>query len=69
MNTIFSLIFSAASTILLWLCFKKLDVISRDTAAREELADTIDKFAALAADRKTKVVAFRVKKADDDDGV
>jgi acetolactate synthase small subunit len=42
-----------------------LRVISRETTAREELADTIDKFAALAADRKKKVVSFQVK--DDDD--
>ena len=62
MTEFFSIIFSAASTIILFLCLKKLDVISRDTTAREELADTIDKFAALAADRKSKVVAFRAKK-------
>lgn len=53
--------FSAASTILIWLCLKKLAIISRDTTAREDLSDTIDRFAALAAERKSKVVAFKVK--------
>ena len=62
-----TIIFSAAITLLLWLCLKKLDIISRDTTSRDELAASIDKFAALAGAAKTKVVAFRVKKNDDDD--
>lgn len=59
---ILTIIFSAASTVLLWLCLKKLDIISRDTSAREELVETIEKFAALAGDRKEKIVSFRAKK-------
>jgi hypothetical protein len=60
------IIFSAASTLLLWLCLKKLDIISRDTRSRDELAESIDKFAALAGAAKSKVVAFRVKEKDGD---
>jgi hypothetical protein len=66
MIAILTIIFSAASTLLLWLCLGKLKVIARDTSSREELADTIEKFAALAGDRKGKVVAFRAKPKDDD---
>lgn len=66
MSIIISIIFSAASTLLLWLCLKKLDIISRDTRSRDELADSIDKFAALAGAAKSKVVAFRVKEKNED---
>jgi hypothetical protein len=66
MIAILTIVFSASSTLLLWLGFKKLSVIARDTSSREELADTIEKFAALAGDRKGKVVAFRAKPKDDD---
>jgi hypothetical protein len=66
MSAIISIIFSAASTLLIWLCLKKLDIISRDTRSRDELADAIDKFAALAGAAKSKVVAFRVKEKNDD---
>ena len=65
MQTIIDILFSAASTLILWLCLGKLKVIARDTSSREELADTIEKFAALAGDRKGKVVAFRAKPKDD----
>ena len=61
MTEILLIVFSAANTLLLWLCLKKLDIISRDTSAREELNDTIEKFAALAGEHKKKVVAFKVK--------
>ena len=66
MIALLTVVFSAASTLLLWLCLGKLKVIARDTSSREELADTIEKFAALAGDRKGKVVAFRAKPKDDD---
>jgi hypothetical protein len=58
---IFLIILSAANALILWLCLKKLDIISRDTSAREELSDTIEKFAALALDHKKKVVSFKAK--------
>ena len=66
MIALLTAVFSAASTLTLWLCLGKLKVIARDTSSREELADTIEKFAALAGDRKGKVVAFRAKPKDDD---
>lgn len=66
MVNIISIIFQAITAIILWLCLKKLDIISRDTTSRDELAASIDKFAALAGGAKKKVVAFRVK-ADDDE--
>ena len=77
MIAFFSVVFSAASTVLLWLCLKKLDTISRDTIARDELAETIQKFAALAGGvditglkrgggRGKKVVSFTAKSDPDE---
>jgi hypothetical protein len=54
--------FWAAELFLLWQIWSTLKVIARDTQSREELADTIEKFAALAGEKK--IVAFRAKKKD-----
>ena len=66
MISILSLILNAATVYFLWKGYGKLDIISRDVTSREELVETIEKFAALAGDHKKKVVAFRAKKSDDD---
>jgi len=62
---ILDIVLLGAIAFLQFLCLKKLDIISRDTTSREELEDAIEKFAALAADRKKKVVAFSAKKDED----
>ena len=49
---------------MLWLIYKKLVIVARDTAAREDLDETIKKFAALAGSQREKVVAFKVKVKD-----
>ena len=51
---------------LLYFIWGRLKVIARDTESREDLRDSIEKFAALAGGAKEKVVAFRAKKKDDD---
>ena len=49
-----------------FMCYKKLVIIARETETKEELRDAIDKFAALAGEKKTKVVAFRAKNKEED---
>jgi hypothetical protein len=65
MSTILTIVADLAGLYLLWACLGQLKIISRDTSSREELAETIEKFAALAGEKKGKVVAFRAKKKDD----
>ena len=65
MSTILTIVADLAGFYLLWACLGQLKIISRDTSSREELAETIEKFAALAGEKKGKVVAFRAKKKDD----
>ena len=54
--------FWAVELFLLWQIWSTLKIIARDTQSREELADTIEKFAALAGEKKDRIVAFRAKK-------
>ena len=65
MSTILTIVVDLAGLYLLWACLGQLKIISRDTSSREELAETIEKFAALAGEKKGKVVAFRAKEKDD----
>lgn len=65
MSTILTIVADLAGLYLLWACLGQFKIISRDTSSREELAETIEKFAALAGEKKGKVVAFRAKKKDD----
>ena len=65
MTNIITIFLNIAGGVLLWLCLGQLKIISRDVSSREELAETIEKFAALAGEKKTKVVAFRAKKTDE----
>lgn len=58
--------FWAAEIFFLWQIWSTLKIIARDTQSREELSDTIEKFAALAGEKKDKIVAFRAKKKDDE---
>lgn len=65
MLALFQFILVAAQVYLLWQILGVLKVIARDTAAKEELVDSIEKFGQIfAAREKKKVVAFKVK--DDD---
>ena len=60
-------IFYAAQIFFIWLCLKELKTISSDTRKREELADALEKFAALySSGTKKKVVSFKAK-ADDEE--
>jgi hypothetical protein len=66
MIAILQFLCTAVLTYVGWRCYAKLCVVARDTESKEELTDAIEKFAALAGEKKGKVVAFRAKPKDDE---
>jgi len=66
MIAILQFLCTAVLTYVGWRCYAKLCVVARDTESKEELTDAIEKFAALAGEKKGKVVAFSAKPKDDE---